>query len=62
MKIEDLISLLEQLKNNNVTDVYLEKSSIIENVCNDFRSGVVWLNGYDDLGRYIDACEVDVEL
>lgn len=61
MKIDKLIQLLKELKNNGVEEVFLERASIIENVANDFRSGYIWLDGYDCENNYLQPIEIEIE-
>lgn len=60
MDINELIEMLNDLKSDGVTKVSLEKTSISETVFNDFRTGYIWLDGYNGKGEYINAIEIAV--
>lgn len=60
MKIDELINKIQELKDSGIEDVFLERASIIENVVNDFRSGYIWLDGFDCEGNYAQAIEIEI--
>lgn len=62
MKIDELMQSLKKLKDSGVEEVFLERASIMENVVNDFRSGYIWLDGYDCENNYLQPIEIEIEI
>lgn len=60
MKIDELMQSLKELKNSGIEEVFLERESIVENVTNDFRSGYIWLDGYDCENNCTQAIEIEI--
>lgn len=60
MKIDELINLLQDMKYSGVEEVSLDRASAVENVCTNFRSGSIWLDGFDKNGEYVTAIEIEI--
>lgn len=60
MKIDELMQSLKELKDSGAEEVFLERTSIIENFANDFRSSYIWLDGYDCENNYLQAIAIEI--